>query len=80
MTRSTAFVRPLSLAGWAAGSRWGFDPALECYWAELTPSTAGAAPVRIGPEHLISTVDGLSRAVARAGRLCAEDAFLALTA
>lgn len=80
MARSTAFVRPLAVAGWASGSRWGFDPALECYWAELAPPSRGAPSVRVGPEHLIATVEGLSRALARAGRLPVEDAYLALMA
>lgn len=78
MTRATPFVRPLALGGRATGARWGFDPTLECYWAELT--APDGTRVRVGPEHLIVTVDGLSRAIAHAARLAPDEAYLALTA
>lgn len=73
------FERPLRVPGWSARSRWGFDPRLECFWVELWPE-AGDAPLRIGPEHLVATVDGLARVLAVAGEVDREDAYLALTA
>jgi hypothetical protein len=75
--RATPFVRPLRLRGWAPSS-WGYDPALECFWADLRPD-GDAAPVRIGRRHLIATVPGLARAVARTARVPAAEAYLALT-
>ena len=76
------FRRPVRLEGWAAGSAWGYDAVLECYWAELVPvhDTACAEVVRIGPEHLLTTVTGLARAVAFATGAGDTDAYLALTA
>lgn len=75
--RAEPFVRPLPLAGWPSSS-WGYDPAMECFWAELRP--VAGAPVRIGPQHLITTVTGLARAVARTARVRHAAAYLALTA
>jgi hypothetical protein len=88
-----AFARHLRLAGWSDASRWGYDPVLECYWAELWPVEAHgscdvarpdvAGPggdVHIGPEHLIGTVTGLARAVAFAVEVADRDVYLALTA
>lgn len=74
-----AFERPLVLPGWSARSRWGLDPVLECYWFELWPDGAGPA-VRIGPEHLVATVDGLARVLAVTVSLEPGSAYLALTA
>ena len=78
-----AFARELDLTGWEGGSTWGYDSVLECYWAELRRSGVGseAEPhLRIGPEHLISTMSGLARAVAFAVEVADVDAYLALTA
>ena len=72
-------MRPLVLRGWSARSRWGYDPRLECFWLELWPETCGA-PVRIGPEHLVPTVDGLARVLTWALALEPDEAYLALTA
>lgn len=80
MTRTTPFERPLVLAGWAPGSRWGFDPGLECYWVELAPRAGSGTAVRVGPEHLITTLDGLARALARVAGAQPTEAYLALTA
>jgi hypothetical protein len=84
------FTRPLALRGWSVDSAWGYDPVLECYWADLRPAAlpphaAAEAPPRlepvvIGPEHLISTVTGLARAVAFAAQVGDRDVYLALTA
>lgn len=78
-TGRVPFERPLVVRGWSARSRWGFDPALECFWAELWPESGGA-PVRIGPEHLVPTVDGLARVLGVAVALDGDEAYLALTA
>lgn len=75
--RAEPFVRRLPLAGWSPSS-WGYDPSLECFWAELRPDD-GAAPLRIGPDHLIVTLPGLARAVARTARVPDAAAYLALT-
>ena len=78
-----AFARGLELAGWEAGSTWGYDSVLECYWVELRRSgetPGGETHVRIGAEHLITTMSGLARAVAFAVEVADVDAYLALTA
>ena len=78
-----AFSRGLHMAGWDGGSTWGYDAELECYWVELCRGGGGPrdeAPLRIGPEHLISTVSGLARAMAFAASVADVDAYLALTA
>lgn len=78
-TSHGAFERPLVLPGWSVRSRWGRDTRLECLWLELWPE-GGGAPVRIGAEHLVATVDGLARALAAAVSVEPVDAYLALTA
>ena len=79
--RAEPFAHAVALDGWSARSVWGYDPHLECYWAELWRSdTDGGPAVRIGVEHLVTTVDGLADAMALAGRIPGVDAFLALTA
>ena len=89
--RAVRFERPLTLPGWSPSS-WGYDPALESFWAALRPdlpaalgpATAGtvgtANAVLISPEHLITTLPGLARAVARSARVPDATAYLALTA
>lgn len=80
--RGERFVRPLVLPGWSPSS-WGYDPALECFWAELHPDDAagsGRSSVLISRDHLITTLPGLARAVARTARVPDETALLALTA
>ena len=86
--RAERFERPLPLPGWSP-STWGYDPALESYWAELrrevpTASADGAhppgGPVHISRDHLITTLPGLARAVARTARVPDAAALLALTA
>lgn len=74
-----AFARRLSLPGWSPRSSWGRDPLLECFWLELVPEDGGPS-VRIGPEHLVATVDGLARVLASALVLEEGTAYLALTA
>lgn len=74
-----AFQRPLVLPGWSSESRWGFDPRLECFWLELWPERGGAC-VRVGPEHLVATVDGLARVLAARLSLAEGTVYLALTA
>ena len=75
------FAHPIALDGWSPRSAWGYDPDLECYWAELWRRDADAGPaVRIGVEHLVTTVEGLAAAVQQVGRLRGGEAFLALTA
>ena len=75
------FRHALALDGWSARSVWGYDPELECYWAELWRADTDRVPaVRIGVEHLVTTVDGLAGAMASAGRIPGAAAFLALTA
>ena len=76
------FARGLSLAGWDGGSTWGYDAVLECYWADLRragDASGDEASLVIGPEHLISTITGLARAVAFAVEVADVEAYLALT-
>lgn len=80
--RRAGFARGLRIPGWDGGSSWGYDAVLECYWADLRRADEGApgeASVRIGPEHLISTVTGLARAVAFAVEVADVEVYLALT-
>ena len=72
------FTRSFLLPGREPGS-WGFDGVLECYWAEL-PAPAGGGAVRVGPEHLLTTVPALARALAREAGAGDLDVYLALTA
>lgn len=75
------FAHGIALDGWSPRSAWGYDPELECYWAELWRGDTDEAPaVKIGVEHLVTTVDGLAAAVSQVGRLRGGEAFLALTA
>ena len=80
--RAERFERRLALPGWSPSS-WGYDPTLECFWAELRPEAdagpAGAS-VLISRDHLITTLPGLARAVARSARVPDVAAYLALTA
>lgn len=79
--RAEPFAHSVVLDGWSARSVWGYDPDLECYWAELWRSSADRVPaVRIGVEHLVTTVDQLAGAMALWVELPAADAYLALTA
>lgn len=76
----TSYVCPTSLPGWSRRSVWGFDASLEGYWAELWREDGDLLPgVRIGPEHLIATLEGLARALARVTGVSADDLFVALT-
>ncbi len=84
--RAERFERRLALPGWSP-STWGYDPALESFWAELRPDPAGdapadaaRAPVVISRDHLITTLPGLARAVARSARVADAAALRALTA
>lgn len=84
--RAERFERSLALPGWSP-STWGYDPALESFWAELRPDPAvdaSAGPARgavlISRDHLITTLPGLARAVARSARVADEAALRALTA
>ncbi|NTW39135.1 MAG: hypothetical protein HGA44_04480 [Cellulomonadaceae bacterium] len=75
------FSRGVVLPGWSDRSRWGYDAVLECYWVEMRGAAgAGTPPVRIGSEHLLTTIAALARALARAADVEDADAFLALTA
>lgn len=78
MAPRTPFERPIAVPGWPA-SRWGYDVALECFWAELGDGPAGHV-VRIGPEHLLTTVPALARAVGHVAGVDGDVAYLALTA
>lgn len=76
----TSYVCPTSLLGWSRRSAWGYDASLEGYWAELWREDGDLLPeVRIGPEHLIATLEGLARALARVTGVSADDVFVALT-
>lgn len=80
--RAERFERSLALPGWSP-STWGYDPALESFWAELRPSVVGdraGGPVLISRDHLITTLPGLARAVARTARVPDAAVLLALTA
>lgn len=83
--RAERFERSLSLPGWSP-STWGYDPALESFWAELRPDPAVGASesargaVLISRDHLITTLPGLARAVARSARVADAAALRALTA
>lgn len=76
-----SFRRALALPGWSPRSSWGYDPSLECYWAELWRLDGDHEPaVRIGADHLVPTVTGLARAVSLGVGVPDVDAYLALTA
>ena len=83
--RAERFERSLALPGWSP-SRWGYDPALESFWAELRPDPVDAlagperGTVLISRDHLITTLPGLARAVARSTRVADAAALRALTA
>lgn len=84
--RTDRFERSLALPGWSP-STWGYDPALESFWAELRPDPVTDAPadptrgtVHISRDHLITTLPGLARAVARSTRVADAAALHALTA
>lgn len=92
--RSAGFDRPLVVAGAAGSSRWGYDPDLECYWAEVhvdgspgeaggtagpVTARAGAVMATIGTEHLLLTLDSLARTLAAVLGVPDQDAYLALT-
>ena len=64
--------------GLADGSRWGYDDVLECWWAEVWDEQGRGA--RIGPDHLIPTIDGLVRALSWVVDRSPDDLYLALTA
>lgn len=70
----------MALHGWSDRSRWGYDDVLESFWAELWLEGADAPAVLVGTGHLIPTLGGLARAIAWAGDVPPDDAFLALTA
>jgi len=79
--RAERFERRLALPGWSPSS-WGYDPALECFWAELRPEPGRGSPggtVLISRDHLITTLPGLARAVASRARVPHAAALLALT-
>ena len=79
--RRDAFACDLALPGWSERSAWGYDAVLECFWVELWRDGDDAGPaVRISPEHLISTMSGLARAMAFAVEVGDDEAYLALTA
>jgi hypothetical protein len=81
LRRHGRFAHPIVLDGWSPRSVWGYDPDLECYWAELWRTDADPVPtIRVGVEHLVTTVDGLAAAVSQLGRVRRGDAFMALTA
>lgn len=84
--RAERFERRLALPGWSP-STWGYDPTLESFWAELRPDPAadaaadpGRGAVLISRDHLITTLPGLARAVARSARVADAAALRALTA
>lgn len=70
-----AFVAPgpLRLQG-----SWGYDHALECFWAEVT-LPGGRGVVRVGVEHLVPTLTGLARVLAGRLGVASDDVFVALT-
>ncbi|WP_182111273.1 MULTISPECIES: hypothetical protein [unclassified Actinotalea] len=78
MAARPPFERPTAVPGWRA-SRWGYDPALECYWAELARDADGRV-LRLGPERLLTTVPALARAVGHVTGVGDDVAYLALTA
>lgn len=71
--------RCLVLPGWSSRSRWGWDPALECYWARLLPGEAGGRTVRVSRRHLVPTLWSLARALAAEADLDAGLVYVALT-
>ncbi|GEN78777.1 hypothetical protein [Actinotalea fermentans] len=84
--RAERFERSLALPGWSP-STWGYDPALESFWAELRPDRVADDPgdprrgtVLISRDHLITTLPGLARAVARSTQVGDVTALRALTA
>jgi len=83
--RAERFERRLPLPGWSP-STWGYDPTLESFWAELRPDPepdgggASGPAVLISRDHLITTLPGLARAVARSARVADAAALRALTA
>ncbi|WP_225754434.1 hypothetical protein [Actinotalea sp. Marseille-Q4924] len=71
--------RPVLLPGWSARSRWGWDPALECYWARLVPLRRDGAVLEVSREHLVPTLASLARTVAARAALDDGLVFVALT-
>lgn len=69
-------MRQFTLGGWRSSS-WGYDPTLECFWADLRAEDERS--VRIDARHLIPTVSGLARAVARTAKVPPAEVYLALT-
>lgn len=71
--------RRLVLPGWSSRSRWGWDPALECYWARLVPARPGGRTVRVSRRHLVPTLASLARTLAAEAGLDAGLVYVALT-
>jgi len=67
--------------GWSDQSIWGYDPILECYWAQLwrDEDNTDAPRISISSYHLIPTQALLVRLIADALNAPISDIYLAMT-
>ncbi|EYR63160.1 hypothetical protein N866_02495 [Actinotalea ferrariae CF5-4] len=71
--------RRLDLPGWSPRSRWGWDPLLECFWAELVPCSPDHDVLDVPREHLLPTLTALARVLAARSGTDEGVVFVALT-
>ena len=78
---SKELVRDINLPGWSAQSIWGFDPILECYWAQLwrDDDRTDAPRIEVSSYHLIPSQALLARLIADALDAPIGDVCLAMT-
>ncbi len=76
-----AYRSDINLPGWAEQSIWGYDPLLQCYWAQLWRDEDRTDRPRtwISSDHLIPTMDLLVRLVAEATDHPVDEVDLAMT-
>jgi hypothetical protein len=74
-------VRDINLPGWSDQSIWGYDPILECYWAQLwrDEDNTDAPRISISSYHLIPTQALLVRLIADALNAPISDVYVAMT-
>ena len=71
----------INLPGWADQSIWGYDPLLQCYWAQLwrDEDRTDRPHIWISSYHLIPTLDLLVHLVAEAVDQPVDDVYVAMT-
>jgi|SRR5665647_982928 len=81
VTMTGAYGSDINLPGWADQSIWGYDPLLECYWAQLwrDEDRTDRPRVWISTHHLIPTMALLTRLLADALDLPEVQVVRALT-